>query len=95
MIDPDIFDMLASRYVSGVISTIECRVGETVKHPKDKFDKVIAKQEAVKKLQKTKYPIKRLVSTGEVTTITIAIERNETLYIIKDKYGIRVKVPHF
>lgn len=57
MIDLEIFDAILLAYVRGEASIVETREGVTIKHPKDKYDKSVAKQQALSKLSKVRLKI--------------------------------------
>ena len=57
MMDAEVFETICMGYIRGEISTVESRVGTTIKHPKDKYDKKLAKQAAFKNLKKQRINI--------------------------------------
>lgn len=71
--DAEIFQRIVSSYIMGEVSTIEMRIGTTIKHPEDKYDRAIALQEAAKKLKKAKFSIHEIRSLrtqeGSVRTV--------------------------
>jgi len=74
MMDEASLDDLMSRYIKGEIKVIEGRVGVSIKHPKDKYDKKIAKAEAAKRLNKVKWKIGSLNAYTDCITLTLASE---------------------
>lgn len=84
MMDDRVFDSMAAAIITGELSHIECRIGATIKHPKDKYDKTVAKQEAAKKLRKHKLKVVSLHSVPEKgTDILVSIEGGEVMRISK------------
>jgi hypothetical protein len=71
MLDAEVFDSICLSFIRGEASVVECRIGSTVKHPKDKYDKVIAKQEVYKKLKKYRLEITSVVSNDSGTTMLL------------------------
>lgn len=71
MIDGEVMNNIISGYHRGEISVVESRIGVTVKHPKDKYDKKIAKAEAAKKLKKEKLEIAHVLITKEKSEILL------------------------
>jgi hypothetical protein len=82
----------------GEVSTIEMRIGTTIKHPEDKYDRTIALHEATKKLKKAKFAIREVRSLrtqeGSVRTvlslhdsspISEIILKNGRIHVVKAK----------
>ena len=40
MMDADVFENICMNFIRGQNNIVECRVGATIKHPKDKYDKL-------------------------------------------------------
>lgn len=86
MIDAEVFDNIVLAFIRGESKVVECRHGVAVKHPKDKYDKTIAKQEAYKKLKKQRVSIRRIAAFETGTHIHL-----DNLLTIS-KYGDKVIV---
>ena len=86
MIDADVFESICLAFIRGENSIVECRYGITYKHPKDKYDKTIAKQEVYKKIKKQKLEIYRVVSDKTNTRIIL----NSGLTIMKKNDRITI-----
>jgi hypothetical protein len=84
MMDAEVFDSICLAYIRGEASVVECRVGTTIKAPKDKYDKVIAKQEAYKKIKKQRLSIDKVISTIEHSTIWL----ENKMYIKRSASGM-------
>lgn len=91
MLDEETFNDIAARYIRGEISVLESRIGSTIKHPKDKYDKKLAKAEAAKNLKKEKLKIAGITSYAGKTTIGVYKDAID-LEIVKDKHGVRIYV---
>lgn len=57
MIDLPVFDAILLAYVRGEAAIVETREGVAIKHPKDKYDKAVAKKEAISRLSKKRLKI--------------------------------------
>lgn len=71
MLDSEVLNNIISGYHRGEVSAIEARIGATIKHPKDKYDKKIAKAEAAKKLKKEKLEIVSVMIIQDKSIITL------------------------
>lgn len=91
MLDEETFNDLAARYIRGEISVLESRIGSTIKHPKDKYDKQAAKAAASKNLKKEKLKISAMGSSGGKTSMSVYND-DWSLEIVKDKHGVRIYV---
>ena len=69
MLDAEVVDSIVKGFAAGEISMVEMRVGTTIKHPKDKYDKTVAKAEAAKKLKKVSERITRINIDNKSVTI--------------------------
>jgi hypothetical protein len=93
LLDVDMFNEIATRYVRGEVSMLEARIGTTIKHPQDKFDKKVAKAEAAKKLRKIKFKIEDLKVVGNKAELSVFLEDGSLdLSIVRDDKGIRIYV---
>jgi hypothetical protein len=90
MLDQGVVEDLVARYARGEIGTIECREGVTIKHPKDKYDKKIAKEEATKNLKKKRYAIIGITIVGDKTSMKLVTPDHVMLEVVKDQHGVRV-----
>jgi hypothetical protein len=81
MIDSEVFENICMNFLRGQSNIVECRVGSTIKHPKDKYDKTIAKQEVYKKLKKQKFEILSIQATEKRSCISL---KNGMFIIMKD-----------
>lgn len=86
MIDAEVFDNIVLAFIRGENKFVECRHGVAVKHPKDKYDKTIAKQEAYKKLKKQRIEIGVIVA--DESGVYIDLKNHLTIA----KYGDKVIV---
>ena len=91
LLDIATFHDICARYLRGEITTLEVRVGTVIKHPKDKYDKKIAKAEAAKRLKKHKYVISSLYTQGGKTTLTVH-EDGHSVEVVCDGKGMRIYV---
>lgn len=91
MINDEVFDTLCLSYLRGETSVVECREGVTIKSPKDKFDKTIARQEAMKKLVKQRYKILSLSasSPGKVSLV-LETQTGDVIQLVKEDANIRI-----
>lgn len=87
MLDLDVFENICLAFLRGETDIVECRYGTTIKHPKDKYDKVIAKQEAYKKLKKQKLIILNINISKDRTVLTLV----NGLIIVRSNNKIIVK----
>jgi hypothetical protein len=86
MIDDKVFDSMAASIITGELSVIESRIGATIKHPKDKYDKQVAKAEAAKRLKKHKLKVLKLTSVpNNGSEIELELNENEIIKIIKTR----------
>lgn len=92
LLDLTNFHDVAARFMRGEIKVLEARIGTTIKHPADKFDKKVAKAEAAKKLKKVKLTIYSIASDGVKTSIYVQHENESKLQIVGDHKGIRIYV---
>lgn len=92
LMDPEVFTTLCSAFIRGEITSLEYRLGATMKHPKDKYDKKIAKAEAAKNFKKMRADIKNITSTSFGTTRITATTKKETIYVIKKNDKILVQI---
>lgn len=69
MLDADIFDAICLAYIKGETNIVETRVGVAIKHPKDVYNKAVAKEEALKRLTKQKLLIEDICSSDILTNI--------------------------
>lgn len=90
MIDSEVMNNIISGYHRGEIGVVESRIGVTIKHPKDKYDKKIAKAEAAKKLKKEKLEITHVAITKDKSTISL--KSGIFLTHFKDSGKIIIKV---
>lgn len=83
MLDAEVFDSICLSYIRQECSIVECRIGSTIKNPKDKYDKVVAKQEAYKKLKKQRLDITSLSVRKGVSYLYL----NADVYIRRSSSG--------
>jgi hypothetical protein len=89
--DSEVFTSLCTAYIRGEISALEIRLGQTIKHPADKYDKAVAKSEAAKKFKKIRASISRISALSSETVIHCTHEELAIKVIKKnDKIKIRV-----
>jgi hypothetical protein len=91
LMDPEVFTSLCTAYILGEISALEIRLGQTIKHPADKYDKAVAKAEAAKKFKKIRAPISRIISNPTKTVIYCAHDEF-TIEVIKKNDKIKIHV---
>ncbi len=89
LLDIATFHDICARYLRSEITTLEVRVGTSIKHPKDKHDKKVAKAEAAKKFKKEKFKISGLFSNGSKTSLQ-ATGQDFSVEVVCDNKGIRI-----
>ncbi len=92
MIDLSIFDAILLSFIRGETKVVETREGNTIKHPKDKYDKSIAKKEAMGKLVKKRLEIKESYTVTGKTYLVLEdgwkiIRYPERIIIVKEANG--------
>jgi hypothetical protein len=88
MLDADIFINICCSFIRGEISMLECRKGTALKHPKDKYDKVVGMSEARKRLKKEKMKIKYIQTNHGKSIITL--ENDMYVMLNNDKITVGI-----
>lgn len=73
MLNPEIFDTLCLGFIRGEVSTVEARIGSSLKHPQDKYDKKLALETARKRIGKSKLKIKNVFANN--VSVRIQLEQ--------------------
>jgi hypothetical protein len=87
MIDAEVFDSICLAFIRGENSVVECRYGITYKHPKDKYDKTLAKQEVYKKIKKQRLDIHSIAAGKTDTSIILScgltiMKKNDRIIVL-------------
>lgn len=87
LLDADLFDSMAAAIIRGELSVIECRIGTTIKHPKDKYDKKIAKEQAAKNLKKSRLTVINMVTNPRYGTVINLSYQFKLITVKKTKHN--------
>ena len=71
MLNEEVFETLCLGYIRGEVTTVEARIGSTIKHPKDKYDRALGIKTATDNLKKQKLSIESISSRDGRSVINL------------------------
>jgi hypothetical protein len=71
MLNDIVFDAICSGFIKGEVSIVECRIGTSIKHPSDTYNKKVALDTARARIGKNKLEIISITATKHSTQILL------------------------